>query len=107
MTDEVNYVSEERVIFGTAIDEMRKELELSIYSRTSSDFEKVEKNAQGLLEQIQCGICYSVVTPDMNAKQCPKCESTIYCNTCANKVNRKCSFCNTSDIIFRPVNVHF
>lgn len=61
-----NFINEDQIVLSETVLDLRRELDLSTYSKAGGDADL--NSAQALIEIVQCGICYSVLTPDKKPK---------------------------------------
>ena len=57
-----------------------------------------------LVDFIQCGICFTILSIDKLPRVCQQCRNTIFCNSCVSSLHGKCPFCCKRDIKFVPVD---
>ena len=71
----------------------------SLYRR-GSVIPDAHENVSELLTAIQCGICFTVVTPDMGPRICMNCKNVIFCGACLEKIKGKCGYCKAPNAEF-------
>lgn len=87
-----DFIEEEQLIAKETIMNCRNQLGLSVHSQAS---ERNDQQAGSLLQLLQCGICFSVLTPFKHPLQCSTCRNHLFCRSCTQKLpNGKCSYCN-------------
>ena len=98
------FISEERLILGDTLKQIRDELNLSQHTRASFNHKAMGERNENLLNLVQCGICYTVLSSDKNPVQCSKCINTLFCTECSHKLKKKCGYCNETNVSWLPIN---
>lgn len=52
----------------------------------------------------QCSICFSVITTDMQPRQCNKCRNHLYCEKCVSINQNQCPYCKDTQVKFIPIH---
>ena len=52
----------------------------------------------------QCAICFSVITTDMQPRQCSGCRNSLYCGNCVSQYANQCPVCKDSQVQFIPIH---